>query len=57
MKLLFAAVIALALTTPAWAGKHCWTQCRSRRQRLLRDELQLTQKGRRAGNPAASTLE
>jgi hypothetical protein len=29
MKLLFAAIIALALTTPAWAGKHCWTQCRS----------------------------
>jgi hypothetical protein len=27
MKLLFAAVITLALTVPAWAGRTCFTHC------------------------------
>jgi hypothetical protein len=29
MKLLFAAVVALALATPAFAGQHCTTFCRT----------------------------
>jgi hypothetical protein len=28
MKLLFAAVVSLALTVPAWAGTHCREVCR-----------------------------